>query len=66
MVHLGVSPLADTLTVELIANSRGYCFKDINGKFPDEECPVQRIIATGLNVECADELNVCVSEDAGR
>ncbi|XP_029341895.1 pyroglutamyl-peptidase 1-like isoform X1 [Acyrthosiphon pisum] len=45
MVHLGVSHLAKTLTVELVANGHGYC---------------------GLKMECADELDICTSRDAGR
>lgn len=66
MVHLGVSPLAETLTIELIANSHGYCCKDINGQFPDDESPLHNVIATGLKLDCSDELDICMSEDAGR
>lgn len=67
MVHLGVSHMAKTLTVELIANGHGYCSEDIYGRCPDESCiNDMNIIETGLKVECSDELNICTSRDAGR
>lgn len=66
MIHLGVSHLAKTLTVELLANSSGYCGTDIHGICPKDESVVNNVIATGLKMECTDELDVCTSNDAGR
>lgn len=67
MVHLGVSHLAKTLTVELIANGHGYCSTDIHGRCPDESyVNSTKTIETGLKVECTDELDICTSRDAGR
>lgn len=66
MIHLGVSHLANTLTVELLANSNGYCKKDIHGNCPKYESVVNNVIETGLTVECTDKLDVCTSHDAGR
>lgn len=66
MVHLGVSHLIKTLTVELIANGHGYCSKDIHGNFPNDKCLVNNVFKTGLKVECNDELDICTSRDAGR
>lgn len=65
MVHLGVSHLAKSLTVELIANGHGYCSTDIHGNCPNDKSLVNAI-ETGLNVECSDELEICTSRDAGR
>lgn len=66
MVHLGVSHLVKTLTVELIANGHGYCAMDIYGNCPDDKCLVNNVIETGLKMECTDELDICTSRDAGR
>ncbi|XP_015378881.1 PREDICTED: pyroglutamyl-peptidase 1 [Diuraphis noxia] len=66
MVHLGVSHLAKTLTVELVANGHGYCSMDIHGNGPDDKCLVNNVIETGLKIECTDELDICTSRDAGR
>lgn len=66
MVHLGVSHLVKTLTVELIANGHGYCGMDIYGNCPDDKCLVNNVIETGLKMECTDELDICTSRDAGR
>lgn len=66
MVHLGVSDLAKSLTVELIANSHGYSSEDIYGNCPTQKSLVFNAIETGLNVECNDELEICMSRDAGR
>lgn len=66
MVHLGVSQMVKTLTVELIACGNGYSGMDIHGKFPDNECLINNVLETGLKVECTDELDVCTSRDAGR
>lgn len=66
MVHLGVSHLAKTLTVELIANGHGYSSIDVNGHCPDDTCLVNDEIETGLKVECTDELDICTSRNAGR
>lgn len=66
MVHLGVSHLAKTLTVELIANGHGYCSLDIHGTCPGDACLDNGMIETGLKLECTDDLDVCTSRDAGR
>lgn len=66
MVHLGVSYLAKTLTIELVANGHGYCKQDVLGNYPGDKCQVSNVIETGLNVECTNELDICISRDAGR
>lgn len=66
MVHLGVSHLAKTLTIELIACGHGYSNVDIHGNFPNNECLRDNVLETGLKVEFVDELGVCTSRDAGR
>lgn len=66
MVHLGVSHLINTLTVELIANGHGYDSPDIHGNCPDGKCQDNNTIETGLKVKWSDELIVCTSRDAGR
>ncbi|XP_060860805.1 pyroglutamyl-peptidase 1 isoform X2 [Metopolophium dirhodum] len=66
MVHLGVSHLAKTLTVELVANGHGYCGIDIHGNGPDDKCLINNELETGLKMECTDELDICTSRDAGR
>lgn len=66
MVHLGVSHLAKTLTVELVANGHGYCGTDIHGNGPDDKCLINNVIETGLKLECTDELDICTSRNAGR
>jgi len=66
MIHLGVSSMAQKLTVELIANGYGYCDTDIHGECPDNKCLNDITIETGLKVECSNKLDVCTSRDAGR
>lgn len=66
MVHLGVSHVAKTLTIELIANGHGYSKIDVDGLCPDDKCLINDEIETGLKVECAGELDICTSRNAGR
>lgn len=66
MIHLGVSHLTKTLTVELLANSHGYCKMDIHGNRPKDDGVVNNVIKTGLKIECTDELDICTSHDTGR
>jgi len=58
--------MAKKLTVELIANSHGYCSMDIHGHCPENNCIDTSIIETGLKLECTDEIDICTSRDAGR
>lgn len=58
--------MVKTLTLELNANSHGYCSADIYGDCPKESCLANINIETGLKVDCTNESELCTSVDAGR
>lgn len=77
MVHVGVSGIADKITLEQRAHNLGYHRKDIGGKTPTQECcqeDGEECICTGIDMsQVSDEINKAdnrleaeVSHDAGR
>lgn len=77
VVHVGVSGIADKITLEQRAHNLGYHRKDIGGKTPTQECcqeDGEECICTGIDMsQVSDEINKAdnrleaeVSHDAGR
>ncbi|XP_061183509.1 pyroglutamyl-peptidase 1-like [Saccostrea echinata] len=77
VVHVGVSGIADKLTLEQRAHNVGYHRKDVKGKTPNKECcreEGEECICAGLDMsrvsaeinDTDNELQAEVSEDAGR
>ena len=81
IVHVGVSHLADKLTLEKQAHNTGYDKPDVSSKCPPDKCCVPECPDTGrascldmeklmasVNEDCSKQslgVEVCVSEDAG-
>ena len=81
IVHVGVSHLADKLTLEKQAHNTGYDKPDVTSKCPPDQCCVPECPDTGrascldmeklmvsVNEDCSKQslgVEVCVSEDAG-
>ena len=81
IVHVGVSHLADKLTLEKQAHNTGYDKPDVTSKCPPDKCCVPECPDTGrascldmeklmtsVNEDCSKQslgVEVCVSEDAG-
>ncbi|XP_044263248.1 pyroglutamyl-peptidase 1 [Tribolium madens] len=78
VIHVGVSALADKITLETYAHKDGYIRTDVFGKKPIKgtECSAEcteKYLKAGINVkDICDHLNcnvstkACVSENAGR
>ncbi|XP_011869184.1 PREDICTED: pyroglutamyl-peptidase 1 [Vollenhovia emeryi] len=76
VLHVGVSHIAESLTIECHARSNGYDRLDICSKCPDETSVDCNVLETGINVEeLCDSVNqnfersgckACLSHNAGR
>ena len=77
MIHVGVSAVANRITLERQAKKHGYNRKDIDEKLPEQNtCPVgsEDCISTVLDVDdIAENINqanigvmACTSHNAGR
>ena len=81
VVHVGVSPIADKLTLEHQAHNTGYVKPDVRSKCPPDQCCVSscpetirtscldmRKLMESVNEDCSKQgmgVESCVSEDAG-
>lgn len=77
MVHVGVSGIANKITIEQKGNNTGYEKKDVKGQTPKKKCCVndgEECILSGIDMsqvcdeinEAENELQAEVSHDAGR
>ena len=76
VIHVGVSGIANDLTLEQLAHNDGYVLDDITGNCPDGNCCVdgaERFISSEIDMqEICDSVNntnkvtAVTSDDAGR
>lgn len=73
MVHVGVSGMANKITVEQRGNNTGYERMDVKGQRPKKKCCIndgEECILSGIDMsqvnKAENELEAEVSHDAGR